>query len=73
MERWADVTTQHAPPQAHAWDSSIATPNGREVRYRLADPDVTVACGIMRGVLERRLARMGAIAARSARPRPGHS
>ena len=39
--------------------------SGREVRYRLADPDVTVACGIMRGVLERRLARMGAIAART--------
>ena len=44
--------------------------SGREVRYRLADPDVTVACGIMRGVLERRLARMGAIAARSGDPVP---
>ena len=29
--------------------------DGREVRYRLADPDVMVACGVMRGVLERRL------------------
>ena len=29
--------------------------DGREVRYRLADPDVIVACAIMRGVLERRL------------------
>ena len=29
--------------------------DGREVRYRLADPDVMVACDIMRGVLERRL------------------
>lgn len=28
---------------------------GREVRYRLVDPDVTVACALMRGVLERRL------------------
>jgi ArsR family transcriptional regulator len=32
--------------------------DGREVRYRLADPDVTVACSIMRGVLERRLRRL---------------
>jgi DNA-binding transcriptional ArsR family regulator len=32
--------------------------DGREVRYRLADPDVMVACSIMRGVLERRLRRL---------------
>jgi ArsR family transcriptional regulator len=32
--------------------------DGREVRYRLADPDVMVACGIMRGFLERRLRRL---------------
>jgi len=32
---------------------------GREVRYRLADPDVMVACALMRGVLQRRLARLG--------------
>ncbi len=31
---------------------------GREVRYRLSDPDVMVACGIMRTVLERRLTRL---------------
>jgi DNA-binding transcriptional ArsR family regulator len=31
---------------------------GREIRYRLADPDVLVACNVMRGVLERRLARL---------------
>ena len=37
--------------------------DGREVRYRLADPDVMVACSIMRGVLERRLARLAASAA----------
>lgn len=37
--------------------------DGREVRYRLADPDVMVACGLMRGVLERRLTRLGEIAA----------
>jgi ArsR family transcriptional regulator len=39
---------------------------GREVRYRLSDPDVMVACGIMRGVLARRLARLAALSA----PRP---
>jgi ArsR family transcriptional regulator len=33
--------------------------DGREVRYRLADPDVMVACGLMRGVLQRRLTRLG--------------
>lgn len=33
--------------------------DGREVRYRLADPDVMVACSVMRGVLQRRLARLG--------------
>ena len=34
--------------------------DGREARYRLADPDVMVACGIMRGVLERRIQRLAA-------------
>ena len=33
--------------------------DGREVRYRLADPDVIVACNLMRGVLQRRLTRLG--------------
>ena len=36
--------------------------SGREVRYRLADPDVIVACGLMRAVLERRLTRLGDMA-----------
>ena len=31
---------------------------GREVRYRLADPDVMVACDLMRRVLERRIGRL---------------
>jgi DNA-binding transcriptional ArsR family regulator len=34
---------------------------GREIRYRLSDPDVMTACGIMRGVLERRLIRLAAL------------
>lgn len=40
--------------------------DGREVRYRLSDPDVMVACGLMRAVLERRLTRLGRMAAVSA-------
>jgi len=32
---------------------------GREVRYRLTDPDVITACTVMRGVLQRRLVRLG--------------
>ena len=36
---------------------------GREVRYRLVDPDVIVACGVMRTVLERRLTRLAGVAA----------
>ncbi len=48
---------------------------GREVRYRLADPDVMTACGLMRGVLERRLNRLAFISAtppvgRPAEPHP---
>ena len=40
--------------------------DGREVRYRLSDPDVIVACGVMRAVLERRLARLARLSASSA-------
>lgn len=32
--------------------------SGREVRYRLTDPDIVAACALMRGVLERRLMRL---------------
>jgi ArsR family transcriptional regulator len=39
--------------------------DGREVRYALSDPDVMIACGVMRSVLERRLRRMGRIVAAS--------
>ena len=31
---------------------------GREVLYRLADPDIVRACGLMRTVLQRRLTRL---------------
>jgi DNA-binding transcriptional ArsR family regulator len=56
-----------------------ATRDGREVRYELVDPDVMVACNLMRSVLERRLAHLGAIVAgadsreRSNAPIPNHS
>jgi len=44
--------------------------DGREVRYRLADPDVMVACGVMRAVLERRLTRLGKMAAKDVSASP---
>jgi ArsR family transcriptional regulator len=49
--------------------------DGREVRYRLADPDVMVACGVMRRVLERRLARLAGLAPEPPTPtlQPTHS
>lgn len=31
---------------------------GRDVRYRLVDPDIVVACELIRGVLQRRLTRL---------------
>jgi DNA-binding transcriptional ArsR family regulator len=34
---------------------------GREVRYRLTDPDVMIACSVMRRVLERRLDRLASL------------
>ena len=42
--------------------------HGREIRYRLTDPDVIVACSLMRGVLQRRLERLALLAST---PSPG--
>jgi DNA-binding transcriptional ArsR family regulator len=39
--------------------------HGREIQYRLTDPDVIVACGVMRRVLQRRLERLALLAGRS--------
>jgi len=36
--------------------------HGREIRYALSDPDVIVACDVMRRVLQRRLARLARLA-----------
>ena len=44
--------------------------SGREVRYRLADPDVMVACELMRTVLQRRLTRLGQLTTRDTRELP---
>lgn len=44
--------------------------DGREVRYRLSDPDVVVACSVMRTVMQRRLSRLHRLAAASASARP---
>lgn len=43
---------------------------GREVRYRISDPDVVVACATMRRVLERRIDRLAGLseASRTAAP-----
>ena len=35
--------------------------DGREVRYRIADPEIVVACGIVRAVLERRFGRLAGL------------
>ena len=45
--------------------------HGREIRYRLTDPDVIVACGVMRNVLQRRLERLALLASHAA-ARPAH-
>jgi ArsR family transcriptional regulator len=39
--------------------------DGREIRYRLADPDIMAACNLMRSALQRRLARLAELSARS--------
>jgi ArsR family transcriptional regulator len=36
---------------------------GRGARYRISDPDVVVACGLMRGVLQRRIDRLAGLTA----------
>lgn len=36
--------------------------DGRGIRYRIVDPEVLVACAVMRGVLERRVDRLARVA-----------
>jgi DNA-binding transcriptional ArsR family regulator len=40
-----------------------AVRDGRSVSYRLSDPQILAACGLMRAVLVRRLSRLGDLAA----------
>ena len=47
----------------------IAVRDGREVRYELSDPDVMIACDLMREVLRRRLSRLMAQSAPQAERR----
>lgn len=44
-----------------------AVRDGRSVHYRLADPDVLIACDAMRAVIVRRLSALGSIAAAAKR------
>lgn len=41
----------------------LAERDGREIRYRLADPDIIAACRLMRAALQRRLARLAELSA----------
>jgi ArsR family transcriptional regulator len=41
----------------------MAEREGREIRYRLADPDFIVACRLMRAALQRRLSRLAELSA----------
>lgn len=50
-----------------------AVRDGREVRYQLADPEIVAACGAMRQVLIRRIARLGDIAAPYSTEQPADS
>lgn len=39
--------------------------DGREIRYRLADPDIIAACHLMRSALQRRLTRLAELSTRA--------
>jgi DNA-binding transcriptional ArsR family regulator len=43
----------------------VAERAGREIRYRLADPDIITACRLMRAALQRRLTRLAELSTRS--------
>jgi ArsR family transcriptional regulator len=42
----------------------LAERDGREIRYRLSDPDIIAACRLMRAALQRRLTRLAELSAR---------
>ena len=47
-----------------------STRDGRVHRYRLADPQILAACGLMRSVLVRRLSHLGDLAAAARESEP---
>ncbi len=47
-----------------------STRDGRCVRYQLADPEILVACELMRQVIVRRLSAMGSLAAAARQTSP---
>jgi ArsR family transcriptional regulator len=70
-------TSQSAMSQHLAAMRSVglvdATREGRSVTYRLSDPEILEACGLMREALVRRLARLGDLALVAAREEPSPS
>jgi DNA-binding transcriptional ArsR family regulator len=42
----------------------LAARDGREIHYRLADPDIIAACRLMRAALQRRLTRLAELSTR---------
>jgi len=42
----------------------LAERDGREIRYRLSDPDIIAACRLMRAALQRRLTRLAELSTR---------
>ena len=42
--------------------------NGREIRYQLSDPEVMVACNVMRGFLQRRISHLSTVTAAEDEP-----
>ena len=61
------ATSQHLA-QMRAAGLVEASRDGRAVRYRLSDPQIRVACELMRETLVRRLSRLGDLAAQAATP-----
>jgi ArsR family transcriptional regulator len=61
------ATSQHLAAMRSAGLVEAAR-DGRAMRYRLCDPELLAACGMMRNVLVRRLSRFGELAAAAHRP-----
>jgi len=62
LEMSQTATSQHLGAMRAA-GMVEAIRDGRSVTYRLSDPQILAACGLMRAVLVRRLSRLGDLAA----------